>query len=151
MKRNNLLVIFVILFAFFSFTLYAAGDSTEDTAQGIFHSFMSPYCPGKLISDCPSEGATELKQQVREKLSKGQSRESVIEDLNKEFGAQVLQAAPTTTGWGLVGWIIPGIFIVIGIGIVSLWLKTNSEVIETPDAATDLSKDLEERIKKDLL
>jgi len=42
---------------------------------------LSPYCPGRLLRDCPSSKASELKQSIRTDLSNGKSRNEIIENL----------------------------------------------------------------------
>lgn len=43
-------------------------------AHQIFYQTLSPFCPGRLLSDCPSTAATELKDKIRIKLNAGESR-----------------------------------------------------------------------------
>ena len=84
---------------------------------------MSPYCPGKLLSDCPSAKASELKKTIREDLANGKSKESVLANLNDEFGEETMKSVPDESGFGLLAWSAPFLFLVVGLffGIRSLF------------------------------
>ena len=49
----------------------------EKVASEISSSILSPFCPGRVLSDCPSTDAGKLKHQIRERLYQGQTREEV--------------------------------------------------------------------------
>lgn len=124
--------------------------SQETTAQEIFHSLMSPYCPGKLLSDCPSGAATELKTKIKSEVASGKDKETIINDLFSQFGEETLRAEPAKKGWGLVGWVVPGIFAIIGLIIVASWLRGSDESDSVSLNVPDISKELEARIRDEL-
>jgi len=90
-------------------------EATEPIAQSIFTTVMSPYCPGKLLSDCPSAKASELKHMIREELAQGRSKEDVLLKLQDEYGTETLRAIPETSGFGLLAWLVPALFLVGGL------------------------------------
>mgnify|MGYP001813744597 FL=1 len=53
---------------------------------------MSPYCPGRALSDCPSPQAGELREWIVEQENAGVSRSEVEQELFRVFGDQILQA-----------------------------------------------------------
>lgn len=89
--------------------------ASEPVAQSIFTTVMSPYCPGKLLSDCPSAKASELKHFIRDELAQGKSKEEVILKLQDEYGAETLRAVPEASGFGLLAWLVPILFLVGGL------------------------------------
>ncbi len=115
-KRFNLSVFFLIALSS-STLLYADEQIIESNAQSIFTSVMSPYCPGKLLSDCPSAKASELKKTIREELSKGLSKEEVITKLNDDYGEETLKAVPDSSGFGILAWLVPILFLISGLGL----------------------------------
>jgi cytochrome c-type biogenesis protein CcmH len=90
-------------------------EASEPVAQSIFTTVMSPYCPGKLLSDCPSAKASELKHLIRDELAQGKSKEEVLLKLQDEYGAETLRAVPEASGFGLLAWLAPILFLVGGL------------------------------------
>lgn len=103
-------------FAVFLNSQVFALDETElkKNANEVYSSVLSPYCPGRLLSHCPSSSADLLKQKIHDELAKGKSKQEVMNDLYKEFGDEI-KAAPSFSGFGAVGWIAPILFIGIGL------------------------------------
>ena len=94
----------------------------EARAQEVFRSIMSPYCPGRLLSDCPSSLAAELRDKIRERVGRGESKLEIESYLYTAFGEEI-RGAPTTEGFGAVAWIAVPIFFLLGLGAVMLWLR----------------------------
>lgn len=97
-------------------------QAKEDQARQIFDSVMSPFCPGRLLRDCPSSAAGELKDEIRKKVSDGQSNQEVMADLVSRYGSQV-EAAPAMQGFGAFAWLAPFVFLVLGLAMIKVWLK----------------------------
>ena len=55
-------------------------------------------------------------------LQQGQSDEQVIASFISEYGEKVL-AAPTTTGFNRVAWIMPGVVFALGLFLVALVVR----------------------------
>lgn len=77
------------------------------------HELMSPYCPGRTLSACPSEQAAELRQWILLQEAAGATREEVIAALEERFGAEI-RSAPVARGWGLAAWMLPAAALGIG-------------------------------------
>lgn len=127
---------------------YPAQVETE--ASRIFNSTMSPFCPGLLIANCPSPGAAELKDVVREQLASGLSPDSVRALLFAAYGEQ-LRATPPARGFGLLAWVVPALGLIGGGVIVTWWLRRRGRVpavIAPPPAA--LEPEAEARLEREL-
>ena len=83
-------------------------------ASRIFTSIMSPYCPGKLLSDCPSAQAHELKESIRSDIAKGKTESEILQTLKDQFGQSTIEAEPEFSGFALVAWVVPVVFFIIG-------------------------------------
>jgi cytochrome c-type biogenesis protein CcmH len=114
----------------------------------IMGTLMSPYCPGRLLKDCPSGQAFQLKEKISTRLQSGEKLQAVIDDLINTFGDQI-RAAPQAKGFGLVAWIAPGLFLLIGAVLIFVWLKSRKQTSELE--SKPLSPELEERLKSELL
>ena len=117
MVRNLVLLIF---------TLTLAMPAFADEGY-VFTHFLSPFCPGRTLQDCPSEKATELKTEIRNRLVSGQTEDQVLNDLLKEYGEQY-RAAPTMSGFGSLAWLMPLGFFALGLGLVVRRIFKSSKV-----------------------
>ena len=81
---------------------------------------MSPFCPGRTLSSCPSPQAAELIQWVILQESAGATREEVEEQLYARYG-DAIRSAPKPEGWGLAAYVIPLLSAIVGIGLV-VWV-----------------------------
>ena len=101
----------------------AQDDAVDEKVAEVADSVMSPFCPGKLLSGCPSAKASELKDEIRGKVIAGQSKESIIQELKDQFGEQTMIAEPETRGFGLVAWIIPVVFLLGGLILILFFIR----------------------------
>ena len=108
---------------------------------------MSPYCPGRLLKDCPSGQAFELKDKISARLQSGETTQAVVDDLINTFGDEI-RAAPLAKGFGIVAWVAPGLFLLIGGLMIFIWLKSRTQPVDS--APAQLTPELEERLKSEL-
>ena len=97
-------------------------NQIEKNAQEIFTSTMSPFCPGLLISDCPSGKATELKDEIRSELQAGKSTDEVRTELQVRFKSN-LDARPPVEGFGSLIWIVPVVLLLVGAIVLISWVR----------------------------
>lgn len=117
------------LFCLFVFSLCSAcwvsaeevDPKVAQEAKGIYSSIMSPFCPGRLLSDCPSSAAVELKDEIHDRVASGASKREIIAELYQKYGDEI-RAVPTTEGFGLVGWLVPLVFLLGGFCFILVWL-----------------------------
>jgi cytochrome c-type biogenesis protein CcmH/NrfF len=110
----------------FVWTPAAAGADEKSEKSGwgyqLSKEVMSPYCPGRALSDCPSPQADELRQWIAEQEKAGASRSEVEQELFRVFGDQLLQA-PRAEGMGLVAYLIPALAFAAGGALVVFFLR----------------------------
>lgn len=99
----------------------AVAQSPDESAKRVYGLVMSPFCPGRLLSDCPSGQATELKEEIRRDFEAGATEEVIISQLAERFGPTI-RAMPTGSGMGLVAWIVPPLFFVGVLGGGLMWM-----------------------------
>ena len=127
----------------------APGPADVDReAHKVFGAFLSPFCPGRLLSDCPSSAAGELREKIRARVEKGESGEQVLESLFDDYGDR-FRAAPQARGFGTVAWVAPGLFLLIGIVTMSLWLRSRMGA-STPEVAAVLSAEDQARVEREM-
>jgi cytochrome c-type biogenesis protein CcmH/NrfF len=55
-------------------------------ASSIARQTMSPFCPGRTLSDCPSEYATEWRSDIRKMVAAGLTADQIQAELEKRAG-----------------------------------------------------------------
>jgi cytochrome c-type biogenesis protein CcmH len=90
-------------------------------AEEIYNSVMSPFCPGRLLATCPSSQAADLRDQIREQLAAGETKESVMDSLYAIWGEGVLGARRDA-----VAWLVPVAVIVVAGLLLVAWLRGTS-------------------------
>lgn len=144
--------LFLTAAIFYHLTALAIDLTPDQTkmAHDVFANTMSPYCPGKLLSDCPSSAASELKDKIRVKISEGASHSEIETYLEEVFGSGI-HAVPPTSGFGLVAWITPALFLFLGFVIYFFWLrKTSGEMIINTKPSVPLKTEWEDEIDEEL-
>ena len=133
-----LLPFILVAFSLLAANLYAQQTLIDDKFTEQQHlafeevqgSVMSPYCPGRLLKDCPSTAARDLKFDIKSRILKGDSAGEIVEDLLKEFGED-MRAAPKVEGIGALAWIAPGVFLLIGFIAILLWVRSQQQSSST--------------------
>ena len=77
----------------------------------------SPYCPGRLLTDCATQQARQLRTDIRERLEAGEEPDEVLAWVRSEFGDSAL-AAPDASAKGLVIWLVPAAIFAAGAVVV---------------------------------
>jgi cytochrome c-type biogenesis protein CcmH/NrfF len=102
----------------------APADAAQDEqwAYELSHNLMSPYCPGRTLSDCPSPQADELRLWILEQARAGATKEEVEAELFRSFGDQLRQA-PRAEGIGLLAYAVPAVFQLAGGVLLAAFLR----------------------------
>lgn len=124
----------------------ASADSNEEQMRVIAGEFMSPFCPGRVLSDCPSSAASELKAKILADLQSGKTKREVEDQLIAVYGEAAL-AAPRFSGFGLVSWLGPMVFLVVGLFGAVLW---SQKVKVVPREEKPLTDEERNRIKREI-
>ena len=96
----------------------ATPSTTEERARAIEREVWSPYCPGRLLSDCTTQQARELRDEIHRRVSSGQDSDEVLAWIRRNHGNEAL-ARPEWRGAGLAVWIIPLLIFVIGVIVLT--------------------------------
>jgi cytochrome c-type biogenesis protein CcmH/NrfF len=100
-------------------------SQNEKVAQDVFGEINSPFCKGKLLRDCPSSGASSLKQEVIGLASTGLNKDQIITKLYAQYGDEI-RATPTSGFMGSVAWLAPFVFLGVGFVILLIWTRMNT-------------------------
>ena len=95
----------------------------EREANEIASSVMSPYCPGRTLSACPSSQAIELRGEIEGWLvTEAITPEQVRTRLEQRFG-DLIEGKPKFLGIGALAWLVPGAFVAILLLLILFRLK----------------------------
>jgi cytochrome c-type biogenesis protein CcmH/NrfF len=86
----------------------ARQSPARQAASDLSRELMSPFCPGKLLADCTSPNAGELREAIADRLTAGESAAAVKADLVRQYGKEIL-GAPPAEGVGWLAWLVPGL------------------------------------------
>ena len=89
-------------------------ELSDSELRAVYQELQSPYCPGRALSDCPTEKAENLREEIKLRLESGEDKNNLIEEIILKYGEEY-RAKPKISGFGIVAWIMPIIFIV-GLG-----------------------------------
>ena len=109
-------ITWIILYSFLPLSSNAQNNN-EKTAQEMYENIMSPYCPGRTLSACPSEDARVLRERILTQLNQGYSTDAVYRQLQAMFGKDIY-GEPKFNNFGIIAWVIPFILILFCIYIV---------------------------------
>lgn len=125
-----------------------SGDVTQE-AQRIFAQVMSPYCPGKVLADCTSSSAAELRAEIRNRLETGESADAILNDLYARFGEEIRPAPPANSGWGRLLRLVPLVVFLLSLAGIVRYMsrKRPSHRLET---SAGVDRDLERRLEDEL-
>ena len=147
MVHKKFILVITACLLFTCGSICIADTDSDKTAQKIIHSVMSPFCPGRLLSDCPSAQAHQLREKIQEDLKAGKSEATVLDSLYAIYG-ETVRSAPAFSGFGITAWITPIIALIIGSILLWFWLKL--KIAEPDTAAPELSSEeqaLAEKLK----
>lgn len=113
-----------ILIIIYSERINAQENNHENIAQELSDQIMSPYCPGRTLSACPSDDARKLRQQISHQLSQGYSKDAVTRQLIGIYGKEIL-GKPAYKGFGITAWILPIIVVISSLITTILFISKN--------------------------
>lgn len=146
MKRE-LRIAIALLAALLASPLVAG--AAEQWHYALEQELMSPYCPGRTLTDCTSPQATELRKWIAGEEARGRSREDVEKQLFLEFGEVILQA-PKAQGFGLAAYVIPAVGVALGAALVVIFLRRQQRTAAPAPVAMAPDPDLDRLIDEEL-
>lgn len=154
MMRQRLTILLLLLIATIGIcggarTVHAVelDPAQELEAKEIFDSVLSPFCPGRLLRDCPSTAAHELKDKIRGMVVEGKPRAEIQSHLFALYGDSI-RSTPPRQGFGQVAWWAPAVFLAIGLVLLAVWLRSKRSHRDAP--APTITPEMEARIQRHL-
>jgi cytochrome c-type biogenesis protein CcmH len=113
----------VLLFALGVFTLGADLDSARFEKLG--HEMVCICGCNQILLECNHVGCPSsegMRKELAAAISGGGPDKGILDQFVEKYGPTVL-AAPTTTGFGRVAWVMPFVVLIGGIGLVMIVVR----------------------------
>ena len=137
----------VILVFLLTLPAMAAQVSDEEVRE-IASQLRCVVCQNLSVADSPSETASQMRQIIRERLARGESREQILDYFVSKYGEWIL-LSPPRRGFNLVVWGLPWVSVLVGlvaIGVVvRRWSRSRRD--EPPEAMDPVYR---ERVRQEL-
>jgi cytochrome c-type biogenesis protein CcmH len=121
----------------------------ESWGYQLSRELMSPFCPGRALSECPSPQADELRLWILQQARAGVPREQVEAELYQSFGDKLRQA-PRAEGVGWLAYAVPGAFLAAGAVLLVVFLRRSGRGAGAPAPAAPLDPALERALDEAL-
>ena len=100
----------------------APARSVDDRVHRIAASLRCPVCQDLSVADSPSLVAKQIRATIAERLRAGRTPDEITAYFVSRFGQSVL-LTPPGHGIDLLAWIVPGLLVAAGLGILALALR----------------------------
>lgn len=134
----------------------AQPSAMEQKVQRIAEQLRCPTCQAVSVRDSEATFSRQIREKVRRMVAEGQSEEDIKAYFVSRYGEWILRA-PKKQGLGLVLWLLPGAAVLMGGGLLGLYLYRNTRrrarAGESGDAtahAPPLSEEQRRRVQADL-
>lgn len=136
---------------------FASEDKVTVTRREVLNVAKEIHPPGCLDSRtadyCQLSTAYETRSEIRNLLEQGMNKGEVIGNLVQKYGERIL-AAPTTEGFNLIPWIMPGVIMFFGsllvIFLIYRWVKKKPKELEEDKFQPTIAKEDELKVKEEL-
>ena len=140
----------LILLMFLDISVHLS-EGAKTTYEDVSKSLMSPVCPGKMLSDCPSSEGSQLREVVKKQIREGKTKEEIISYFVEVYGKTVL-SVPPSEGFLITSWLLPFIVFLSGLLIFSIlifsWLKSEEDILE--EKHNERAVELDSRVEREL-
>lgn len=98
-----------------------ADAAQENTARALFHELRCVVCAGQSIAESNATLAAQMRDQVRERVAKGESSSEILARFHAAYGDSILMTPPVKQSTLLL-WLAP--LMLLGAGAAVLWRTT---------------------------
>jgi cytochrome c-type biogenesis protein CcmH len=125
----------------------------SDRAKQIGGKFMCMCGCSQVLTECNHVGCSTsaaMLKELNQSLSRGNSEDAITQMFVQEFGTKVY-AEPPKSGFSLVAWALPSIYLFVGTGVVifviSRWRKRPVQQAASTSGVPGISAEMLERAR----
>lgn len=123
----------------------------EAQAKAVGKTIRCAVCQGLSVADSPSPMAQAMMDRVRELVEEGKSDAEVRAYFVERYGEWIL-LEPTTSGFNLLVWLLP--FVFVGLGLAVIASKRRTQAAQAPAASQAVAQspadDYLSRVRRDV-
>ncbi|MDX1643698.1 MAG: cytochrome c-type biogenesis protein CcmH [Thermoanaerobaculia bacterium] len=97
-----------------------AGEELRQATEAVTSLMRCPVCQGLSVADSHTPSAIAMKAKAEALLAAGYSSAQVLIYFESSYG-EFIRLEPRPEGFNLVVWILPGVALLIGLGLV--WMR----------------------------
>jgi cytochrome c-type biogenesis protein CcmH len=156
MIKRRVIFLMILLGAAASLPLLVSplpAQQPSDRAHQIGGKFMCMCGCNQVLSQCNHVGctvSTAMLKEVDQGLARGDSEDTITQAFVQEFGTKVY-AEPPHSGFSLVAWSMPGVYLAIGLVLVlfviSRWRKRPVHAVSGAANSSGISPEMLERAR----
>jgi cytochrome c-type biogenesis protein CcmH len=120
--RGTLIALGVLASAAMPATSLAQTPEPQTTLPDIEDEVMCTVCGTTLELASEPRQANDLRDQIRGLIGEGLTKDEIKDELVAEFGDEIL-ATPSTEGFDLAAWVVPGAAVAAGAGVAFVGLR----------------------------
>ncbi|HIC88432.1 MAG TPA: hypothetical protein EYP04_03395 [Anaerolineae bacterium] len=122
MKRVRKVVLFVSFVFILLLSLGAAAEVGAQTVSieeinEVAKELWCPLCNGVRLDTCELQACEQMRQEIAIKLAEGATKEEIKQYFVEQYGPVVL-GEPPSQGWGLVGWGVAVVGLLVGLAVL---------------------------------
>ncbi len=125
----------------------------EREARTLETKLVAPCCWSQQVSVHQSPAAEEIRQDVRRRLSRGETSPQILDDYVVQFGERIL-VEPPARGYKLMLYVFPPIALFVSAAAVTMWVRRSARQgagAAPPDAERSANGDAyEARLEEEL-
>ena len=133
--------IFLCLSLFLSALAYGQGDifrmDNDENFKDVAGELRCPTCTGLSVLDSDAKFSVQIKDQVKEQMGQGKSKDEILEFFVERYGPWILREPPKK-GINLFAWIIPVAMLFLGPIAIWAFVWRNRMSIDTFGVRSDV-------------
>jgi cytochrome c-type biogenesis protein CcmH len=110
------------------------GPVSEEAVAEVASRLRCVVCQNLSVQDSPSEMARQMRDLIRERLARGESRDQVLAYFEARYGQWVL-LTPKLHGFGLLAWVLPATGLGVGAVVLAVLARRWARRGSAPGAA----------------
>ena len=114
-----------------------SSEAVQLEANRLYDNTMSPFCPGRTLSACPSEDARTLREEIFSWLEDGATEQEIRGRLRTTYGDRI-SGMPEGRGQIGLGWALPVVFTLIGVLVIFVLVRRTRGQTQTLTSKADV-------------
>jgi len=133
MKTSSQLLfgfIIICLTSVWSYQVYADEDIDQEFFRSVSSDLRCPTCTGLSILDSNASFSEQIKEQVRQQIRAGKSKQEILDFFVERYGLWILREPPKE-GFNLLAWLLPTGILIFGPVLIWFFVWRKRKIIDS--------------------